>query len=288
MISDWPDGKKFALCLTHDIDRVHKSWWHCAYYFLKTQDTYHIKSLFTRKREMPYWNFETIMSIEQKYGVYSTFFFLDESKKTNIFNPSTYKLTFGNYKINDPKIVEIIKKLDSGGWEIGVHGSYDSYLSKDLLIKEKATLEKILGKHVLGVRQHYLNLNIPRTWAIQKEVGFKYDASFGYRDKVNFREGKDIPFKPIGDGFLEIPLTIMDGPLFESSKNIEDAWQKCQELIDYSEKTGALLTVLWHNNRFNEKEYPGQTWLYEKIILECQKRGAWVATGKEICDWWMS
>ena len=51
-------------------------------------------------------------------------------------------------------------------------------------------------------------------------------------------------------------------------------------------KKGALLTVLWHNNRFNENEYPGQARVYEKIIEESMKRGAWVATGKDILEWW--
>jgi peptidoglycan/xylan/chitin deacetylase (PgdA/CDA1 family) len=284
--SNWPEDRKFALCLTHDVDRVDKSWWHCLYYFLETKNPYQIKSVFTKKREMPYWNFERIMDIEREYGVRSTFFFLNETKRVNFFKPSTYALTFGHYKINDPRIIEIIKKLDSGGWEIGVHGSYDSYLSKELLIDEKRTLEKIIGKPIIGIRQHYLNLDVPKTWELQKESGFTYDASFGFRDKVDFREERDLPFNPIGGGFLEIPLAIMDGPLFESSKDIEDAWKKCEKLIDISAERGALLTILWHNNRFNENEYPGQTKIYERIIKECQQRGAWVAKGEEIVEWW--
>jgi len=54
----WPDGKRFALCLTHDVDRVDKAWWHCAYYFWNTRSVYHLKSLFTRGKDRPYWNFE--------------------------------------------------------------------------------------------------------------------------------------------------------------------------------------------------------------------------------------
>jgi len=282
----WPDNRKFALCLTHDVDRVQKKWWHCAYYLLKTGNPYHLVSLFNKGRERPYWNFDKIVEIEKNFGVFSTFFFLNETKRVDILKPSSYKLTFGNYNIKDPDIVEVIKTLDSGGWEIGVHGSYDSYLNKELLLTEKATLERILGKSVLGIRQHFLNLEIPRTWELQCAVGFKYDVTFGSRDKVGFRDEMDIPFRPLDiPQFLAIPLTIMDGPLFEHSDNVEDAWRKCKELIVEAEGRGALLTVLWHNNAFNEEEYPGRAGLYEKIIQECKTRGAWIARCCDIFEW---
>lgn len=282
----WPDGHRFALCLTHDVDRVDKSWWHCIYYFLKTKDPYQLRSLLTRYRDRPYWNFEKIMRIEERYGVRSTFFFLNESKRVDLLHPHTYALALGNYKIYDKKIIEIIRILDAGGWEIGVHGSFDSYFSEKKLLSEKNALEKILNKPIRGIRQHYLNLNIPDTWILQKNVGFRYDASFGLRDRADFREGGHLPFFPLGDKFLEIPLAIMDGPLFANSNSIEEAWNRCKQLIDVSEKQGFLLTILWHNNRFDDREYPGQARVYEKIINECKMRDAWIATGSDIYEWW--
>ncbi len=282
----WPEGKRFALCLTHDVDRVDKSWWHCIFYFLKTRRVYQLRSLFTKKRERPFWGFDRIMELEEKHGVRSTFFFLNETKKVEPLKPSTFGLAHGYYKIHDPRIVDIIKTLDSGGWEVGVHGSYDSYNNRELLAKEKVTLEGILGKPVRGIRQHFLNLDAPRTWEYQRDVGFEYDATFGFRDRADFRDGKDAPYYPLGDGFVEIPLAIMDGPLFKSSGGLEDAWKTCERLIGQAEKNGSLLTVLWHNNRFNEDEHPGQSVIYERIIEECQRRGAWVATGGDVYEWW--
>jgi peptidoglycan/xylan/chitin deacetylase (PgdA/CDA1 family) len=277
----WPEQKKFALCLTHDVDRVEKSWWHCAYYFAKTGKASHLRSLFTKKLERPYWNFEKIMYIEEEHGVRSTFFFLNESKKIEFLKFDTFKQTVGNYNISNPEIVEVIKKLDRGGWEIGVHGSYDSCKNKELLLSEKKVLEEILEKPIMGIRQHYLRLDIPETWKIQKELGFKYDASFGFRDRIGFRDEMYFPFKPLNDEFIVFPLTIMDSPLFAISEDIDDAWIKCKDIIELAEKKGALITVLWHNNRFNDDEYPGQTEIYERIIIECKKRNALI---KPYCD----
>jgi peptidoglycan/xylan/chitin deacetylase (PgdA/CDA1 family) len=284
--SKWPDGRTFALCLTHDVDRVDKSWWHCAHGFLKTRDPYHLRSLVTRSKERPFWNFEKIMALEDQLGVRSTFFFLNESKPLVPYRPSTYALSLGYYDINDPRVVDVIGELDAGGWEVGMHGSYDSYLSGELLSKEKIALETILDKKVLGVRQHFLNLEVPRTWELHQEVGFAYDASFGLCDRVDCREGRDLPFYPLGRGLLEIPLTIMDGPLFATSKDTEDAWSKCINLIDRTEQRGGLVTALWHNYTFNDQEHPGQIDVYRRVIEECKERGAWVATCEEISRWW--
>lgn len=276
---NWPKNKDFALWLTHDVDRVKKTYQMITHFF-KDRRAYHIKSIFLKPN--PYWTFDKIMEIEQKHNVRSTFFFLNESKKLNILKPNTYKLALGRYNIHEKKIKNIINRLNDGNWEIGVHGSYDSYTNQNLLKKEKIELEKILKKKVIGIRQHYLNLNIPETWKIQQKVGFKYDSSFGFRDKIGFRDKKTFPFNPFNDEFLVIPNNIMDVGLFSSSKNLKESWWKCKDLIKFIEKKKGLLTINWHTQRFNDKEFPNQSDIYEKIIKECKKRNAYICTGDEI------
>jgi len=280
----WPHGKKFALCLTHDVDRVKKTYQHFTY-FLKTQRPYHLLSLFQKNE--PYWNFEKIMEIENKYGVKSTFFFLNERGKASLFSPREWKLYLGRYDIYDSDVIDVIRNLHENGWEIGMHGSYNSYNNKDMLAKEKRELEELIGDEILGIRQHYLNLEIPKTWKIQEEVGFKYDTTFGFQDKIGFRSRKYYPFYPFDDSsFLEIPLAIMDVLLFKDAKNMEEAWKKCKELINITEKKGGILTVLWHQRVFNEKEFPGWSRIYEKIIKVCKEMDAWITTAKDIAEWW--
>lgn len=280
----WPDGKKFAVCLTHDVDRVKKTYQYLTH-FVKTKDFYHLKSFFIKKEE-PYWNFERIMEIEEKYDARSTFFFLNESKQFGLFHPREWPLSLGRYTFHDEKIAEMIQKLHASGWEIGLHGSYESYKNTELLTKEKKLLEDIVGDKIIGIRQHHLNLEIPQTWRIQEEVGFKYDASFGSNYEIGFREKKYFPFRPFNNSFLVVPLTIMDSALFRNSKSIEEAWVKCKELINQAEKYGALLTVLWHQRVFNENEFPRYIMIYEKIIKVCKESGAWLATTKDIAERW--
>ena len=98
----WPDGKKFAVCLTHDVDRVKKTYQYITH-FVKTKDFYHIKSFFTRQHD-PYWNFEKIMQNEEKYGVRSTFFFLNGSKQFSVLRPDEWKVSLGRYNFNEKKL----------------------------------------------------------------------------------------------------------------------------------------------------------------------------------------
>ena len=75
----------------------------------------------------------------------------------------------------------------------------------------------------------------------------------------------------------------MDTPLF-AQKN--DIWGRCLGLLDTVQKQSGVLTLLWHHAVFNEREYPGWIGLYETIIKESQARNGWIASGKEISDWW--
>ena len=140
----WPQGKKFAVCITHDVDRVKKTYQYFTR-FVRFLSHFQILGaineiqngflLFKNIKKNPYWGFERIIEIENKYNVKSTFFFLNESGKVDLFHPKDWKLYLGRYSINDPEIVKIIISLASNGWEIGLHGSYNSFLNKNLLKK---------------------------------------------------------------------------------------------------------------------------------------------------------
>ena len=274
----WPDRKKWAICLTHDVDRIEKKIWHSIIRAVREKNKrYHLKTAFLKGRNNPYWNFEKIMSIENKYGVRSTFFILNEKSKVpiHIKDLKYIPMFFGRYNIRE--IADVIKKLDEEGWEIGVHGSFYSYENENLLKEEKRRLESIVGHKVIGIRQHNLNLKIPQTWKLQKTAGFKYDATFGSNYQIGFYKNKMYPFRPFNDEFLVIPLTIMDSQLFKIFPTIKSAQNAVIKIFNQAEKYGALVTVLWHQRVFNENEFPGWSKMYEWIIQEGIKRKAWVA-----------
>lgn len=274
----------FVVCLSHDVDRTFKSFQFISHFLSNFNKQkyksafYQLKSLFVKNH---YWGFDKIIAIEESCGVKSTFFFLNESYPFNLIDFSSWKLSLGYYSIFDDAIKKVIKKLDSGGWEIGVHGSYNSYRDIELLKKEKRDIESILGHEVKGIRQHFLNLN-EDTWLLQKEAGFIYDASYGFTDDIGFKNDHYYLFAlDNNNDFFIIPLAIMDTCLMGKS----DPLARAISLIELAEKENGCLVLNWHQRMFCEREFPGYAQLYIDIIEECQKRDArFLTIGEYVCE----
>lgn len=270
-----------SVCLTHDVDRVRKTY----QYVTKTLKAL-AKGRFGKAwymlrligaKQSPYWGFNVVREIENQHGVKSTFFFLEESAKIKWLKPRSYKIALGRYHVNEPKVAEIMRELDANGWEIGLHGSYYSYGSPELLKREKEAVEAVLGHEIVGVRQHYLNWN-EDTWRFQKEVGFKYDSTWGFTRAIGFKDDKVRPFYPIeGSDFCEIPLTIMDS-CFAETKN---RWERLEEIIEEIDKQNAVLVINFHTNNFDEVEFPEYRRNYVQLIETLQERGAQFLTMRE-------
>ena len=295
----WPDGKEFAVCLTHDVDEIRKTYQYFSRPLLHikrgefSRAFEHIKSFFTDKisGNNPYWTFEEVMGLEEELGVRSTFYFLEEDAKVEPLKPDTWKHYARKYKFNNLEIIKIIHKLTSGGWEVGLHGSFHSYNDREKLQREMNELKSVSNEPICGIRQHHLNMEIPGTWQYQGEIGLEYDTSLGHKSAIGFRWGTCFPFYPLNPdtgnalSILEIPLIIMDTPLFTSK---EDVWKKILELVETVEKQNGLLTILFHHSVFNEREYPGWSDIYQKLINLCKEKNAWITTANEINRWWRS
>lgn len=287
--TDWPGGAHFAICLTHDVDRVRKTKFHSVYYLIKEPRLRHISSILNE--QAAYWNFDKIIAVEEKYDVRSTFFFLNEQDlfrdrpARSLLNPREWVMYYSSYRVDDPPVKNLIGDLSRESWEIGLHGSYQSCERGDLLLKEKQTLETVLGQRVIGVRQHYLRLKIPDTWKLQREVGFEYDSSYGAQQCVEVQEKWMRPFYPFGEGFLEIPVTIMDGYLFRTcGSNMNLAWKRCLSALEFAKKNHGVVTIIWHSQQFNEDEFHGWPKIYEKILVTGKKMKAWMATAGQVYE----
>src|SRR5665647_2840379 len=122
-------------------------------------------------------------------------------------------------------------EVSDRGWEVGLHGGYYSFDNLEAIKKEKKRLEVVLGKKVLGFRNHYLRFKTPDSWEILADASFRYDSTFGHSNSAGFRNGMCHPFRPYNlkedreIRILEIPLVIMDVALFAISKSFEEAWE---------------------------------------------------------------
>jgi peptidoglycan/xylan/chitin deacetylase (PgdA/CDA1 family) len=269
------------VAVTHDVDRSKKSY----HYLTKTIKGlikgnfsavhYQLSSLFSKNN--PYWTFDDLLEILNEHQIKSTFFFLNETMKFNPLKVSNWSLSLGRYDIREKMIIDQILALKKQGHEIGVHGSFNSYTDLDLLLKEKAILEEILGEEIIGIRQHHLNL-AKNTWELQKKAGFKYDSSWGLNFEIGVEQDKVVPFKPFKDEFLVIPMTMMDSPFVGSAAK----WKQLEDLIQMADENDGVLVLNWHTDSLNEKEFPGHRSTFVDILKILKSKNASFYTMTEI------
>jgi len=289
----YPEGKSFAVLLSHDIDDITIS----SNHILRSLIPYPLHRnmcgflpLVKTKlhvREGHYVNFKCIVELEKKYDAVSTFYFL-----------ATEQDVFGKkYKLEDIR-EEILYVIDEQ-CEVGLHTGFHAFNNIDSTIKEKQELEAIISRKIVGVRNHLLQFTIPQSWEILAKAGFVYDSTLGYYDTIGFRNGMCHPFHPYNlttkqqIKIMELPLNIIDIALFSYMKlSAEESWRYIKQLIDTVEQLHGVVTILWHNWTFS---YPvsfaglfGPEWtrLYEKILSYCQKKNAWMTTGKDLCAYY--
>jgi len=275
---EYPDGQPFAVCLTHDIDSVYSSVTRKVINGYKYLTRGEMGKAFDivlsmRSRKLPLCNFQKIMELEEKYGAKSSFYFMALAPGDK------------DYLYDIRAIQQEIGMMADAGWEVGLHGGHQAYCNYTQLSIEKDRLEKVLGRSVTGYRNHYLRFRVPETWQHLAQAGFSYDTTFGYADCVGFRNGMCYPFRPFDlergkeIRLVEIPLTIMDRTLQDYMRlDSRLAWDVIQKMIDTVERCHGVITFLWHNSQMEGE----QMQLYEKILDYCQKKGAWMTSGKEI------
>lgn len=274
----YPDGHRFAVCLSHDVDVL------CPNnYFRKELDSVRsfmigdfrgtIDKLSRPRVVRPFLDSREIMALEERYGARSSFYFIAVDGGPD-----------RSYDIMD--IQDDLRFIEGSGWEVGLHGSQAAHADLERMRKEKALLEEALGRVVVGYRNHFLRFKVPLTWRLLQQAGFKYDTTLGYADCAGFRGGMCHPFFPydLGTGstidIQEIPLVIMDASLFQNYMRLDvrQAWDLIKDLIDVVEAQRGTMGILWHNTNMQ-----GETlMLYEKILQYCSERKAWMPTGKQL------
>lgn len=274
---------EFALCLTHDVDRPYKTYQAVADALVE-RDPARLRALSPHVN--PYWQFDSLMEVESELGVRSALYFLSERGLWNRslrewLRPRYWLEHLGRYDVSALRMAKVIRDLDAGGWEVGLHGSYDSYDDRERLATEKTKIEHVLGHRLRGGRQHFLN-RAPATWSHHRAIGLEYDSSLGSSTDYGFTHGYDL-VHPFDDEFTVFPLTLMEVALFEQHDSAEAAWDACEELLAEAAANDAVMTVLWHP-RYLSDDFPGYRPLYRQLIERALELGAWVGPPADCYD----
>jgi peptidoglycan/xylan/chitin deacetylase (PgdA/CDA1 family) len=308
----WPDGKSFALCLTHDVDEINprhsaRNGWRRAALTRRTDGGWS-KTIRTFARSMydtatspepsaksPSRTIDDWLELEDHYGYKSTFFIFPDRPPHPHQWDCTYRFADRmTFKANRITLAEAMREIDRYGWEIGLHGSYSSATEPDLLENEKSQIENAIDKPVTSVRQHYLHYDIRRTPGLQASAGLRIDSTLGFNRSVGFRAGTCFPFWCWDHEarsllkLLEVPQIIMDSALFSPGSleyNEDLAIEHCLQLMETVRQVGGCLTLNWHQDNINDDRY----WqVYRTLLAEASGRGAWGCSLKMLYDSWVA
>ncbi|MEL7649879.1 MAG: polysaccharide deacetylase family protein [Sedimentibacter sp.] len=289
----WWGDKKFAACLTHDVDDVLKYntigvlLRSSAGLFIKHKKPIAaIKILAGRSggyRRDPYYTFDYIIDLEKSYNFKSSFYFMTGGSSE-----------FDNfYNVHDAKVVKLIQKIENEGFEAGYHGSFNSYSHEEALVTEKKELDSIIKEMPYGCRQHFLRFSAPSTWRIQSKAGFLYDTTLGFADAEGFRCGTCFPFKPydiVENRLLEIweiPLIVMEQTLKGKDYRAytpEQGMDVSKKLISTVKKHNGVFVLLYHNTSFDctDELLDGWTEAYEETMRCLYENDCLATSGREI------
>jgi hypothetical protein len=165
------------------------------------------------------------------------------------------------YDLNDRRILKLINALQVQGVEMGIHPSYATFRSPELLRSEVEKLRAVLGNQKLGGRQDYLRW-CPQSWIDWNSLGLAYDSSVGFADHIGFRAGTCVPYRPWlwaqqrRASLVEIPLLAMDSTMLGyMNLKPKQALTLMRALIDRCRAVGGVFTLVWHNTRIMNSEY---------------------------------
>lgn len=196
----------------------------------------------------PYDSFETIRSVCDTYP------------ETRVFwQVGNYAKYDTNIAWNDPRHQELISEISRLG-NVGLHPSYASNQSNERLNQEVYRIQKVTSKAITESRQHFLKLNLPKTFLRMIERGFEKDYTMGYADDYGFRAGTahehaffDLLTNQVYPNYRIVPFAYMDGTLLEYKKlTIDQSMDVVQQLVDEVKKYGGIFCFIWHNETLAE------------------------------------
>jgi hypothetical protein len=215
--------------------------------------------------------FEWLMAQSERHGIVSAFYFICGR---------TDSLKDADYEIEHPAMRGLLRAIHHRGHEIGLHPSYNSYLSANAVEDEANRLLKVCSEEGVvqgswGGRMHFLRWSQPATLRAWNRAGMTYDSTLGYADRVGFRCGSchEYPaFDPVAQEILHLrirPLIVMDVTLTSSSYlglgSGDAALIKVKQLKDACRVVNGQFTLLWHNSNLGSVD---EKLLYQRS-LEC-------------------
>jgi hypothetical protein len=279
----WPDGRRFALAVTHDVDIARRSMKGSIRLLFKRTPPGRFKGLYDSirssfgKQRNPYDRISEWIKTEEDLRVKSTFFIFAGPRRHR--DDPKYSLDMFSGSLED---------IRRNGCELALHSGINCY-EGDGLTDSRSGLGNYAGFNIVGLRPHYLSAHLPQYWRSAAESGFSYSSCLAFDDDIGHLDGIDLPFIPFDKekdtaiDLVEIPLAIMDCALIRNeAAGSDEVISRGKDLIDQAADSGGMIVLDWHQRTLYNPDYPGWGELFRTITSYALRKEAYSATMEQI------
>jgi len=295
-VDPWPNGRRWAVSLTHDLDVV--EWWP-AFTALRLAELLRhgeiarltrvaAAAVASTGRPVVWRAIAALLAEEKRHGVRSTWFVLCD--RPTITTARAGDLT---YRPDSAQARRIFEALRAAGHEIGLHGSFATSDDHARFGAQRALAHAITGVEPAGVRQHYLRMRAATTPRGMAAAGFAYDSTYGFADRNGFRLGT-ADVVPLWDaerqqpvGLDEAPFVWMDRAL-SKYQHVEEPRVWIDDALALAERcrlAEGLWVGVWHPNLTTALGFPDAPQAYARLVGELARGDAHVAPLGELVAW---
>lgn len=292
----WPQGKRAAAAITHDVDYPEVIRWLEPLRIVRRQGRRGIGpawEVLTGRRN--HWSFPQWMNFEAHYGVRSAFYFVARQGSLIEYARGTPDPF---YDVTSSRFRRLLRTLIDGGWEVGMHASYLAYGARERFAGEKQRLELAAGAPVLGNRHHYWHMNPvdpEGTLQLHADIGLRYDTSLTHDRYLGWRRGVNVPFYPFAQrlrkeiGVVQLPVAWMDAQLAQRTDLTQPQRNAIVcDLVDRVAAQRGLFVANVHDYVFDDVLFPGWLATLRAALEHITAHGDfWVATPAAIAQHWV-
>ncbi|PID29850.1 MAG: hypothetical protein CSB55_00905 [Candidatus Cloacimonadota bacterium] len=226
---------------------------------------------------------KSLIEYSSHYGVKPSVFILsghnNSDKRMNYFE--------------DEEIRQKISSL-SGDLKFNFYGSPDSAVDISVAESEYKKLASF-AKNPNGYRSFRLSSRYQKTYDLLEKTGIKYSSLSGFREVTGFRAGVSFPFYPYNHeenrhfNFLEIPVSVMDLPLFSGNfldLNARNGFEFLKEMSKNAKILNGHLSLLWNMRMFDSVNLEKWQQIYWKFLKFTQKDNGRVLSSDQLYTFW--
>jgi hypothetical protein len=299
---DWRGGR-FALALTHDIERV------------RPRASRHLVDGARRSvrgavngdrpqlraglgdlrrtlmpsggdRENPCWPFPALPARERSLGTGSTYFIMASHR---------HRSDGADARAYARRRSTLVRLLRGYGREVGILGNERHGRDLAGLLADRATLATAAEAPVEGIRLCRLRCLYHETLPLLDAAGLVYDSSLAFPEHLGFRCGCSFPFHPYDIaherplGLVELPLAVAEATLQEQTRpSAEAAAAAALGVLERVRLSGGAAAVLWRQERFDDRAGSGYGEVYWRIVHWALEQGGFAGSAAEVVRCWTS